>query len=167
MFMWQRERPRNLSHVGYVTLYFCLWGKSKVLNSLSLEQGVNLSLRKIIFYFTVVPQMCQLLHTNTGKQAFPLRAGVTWPLFKAVRRVWASGSHTFKTCTHWELPHSAVISRLHYRIKSWHVPSFIQQPFFRGKEVGVWVWRLAVRIRWQISLVCYKALVTEKGLCRV
>lgn len=24
MLMWLRERPKNFSHVGYVTLYFCL-----------------------------------------------------------------------------------------------------------------------------------------------
>lgn len=163
-FMWQRERPRNFSHVGYChSLFLPLRQKqSKVLNSLGLEQSVNLSLRKIIIYFTVVPQMCQLLHKNTGKQAFPLRAGMMWPLFKAVRRVWALGSHAFKTCTHWELSHSAVISCLHYRIKSWHVPSFIQQSFFHGKEVGVWVWRLAARIRWQIPLVCYNALWSQR-----
>lgn len=72
ILMWLRERPRNFSHVGYVTLFLPLRQKqSKMLNSLTLEQGVNLSLQKVIIYFTVVPQMCQLLHKNTGKYAFP------------------------------------------------------------------------------------------------
>lgn len=135
--------------------------QSEVLNSLSLEQGVNLSLQKLIIYFTVVPQVCQLLHKNTGKQAFPLRAGMMWPLFKAVCRVWAWGSHiqnvhtlrTFPLCCH-------IMSLLQDQILACTILHPI--PFFHGKEVEVWVWRLAVRIRWQIPLVCYNALWSQR-----